>query len=314
MIPDVSVIVVSYNTSDLTVRALRGLRASGTTIPYEIIAVDNASADGSADAIEAAGLDATVVRLPENVGFARAVNAGAARARGQYLMLLNPDAEPVGDVIAAFMRFVLANPRHKVYAGRTLGADGADDGRSVFALPSLWGMLCFATGLSTVFRRSRLLNPDELPGLDRTVAQEVPAASGCILLVERALFQSIGGFTPDYFMYSEDVDLCAKATATGAAPILVPEARVVHVGGASSTSAGKRVMVLRGKVTYLRLRWSRPRAATGRALLATGIAIRAAGARVTGRATYWREVWAQRSTWLAGWPATDVKPDYEEAR
>jgi N-acetylglucosaminyl-diphospho-decaprenol L-rhamnosyltransferase len=94
----------------------------------------------------------------------------------------------------------------------------------------------------------------------------------------------------------------------------VPEAKVVHAGGASSTSAGKRVMVLRGKVTYLRLRWSRPRAAAGRALLATGVAVRAAGARLTGRAGYWRDVWAQRSNWLAGWPAADVKPDYEDAR
>jgi GT2 family glycosyltransferase len=306
MNPVVTVVVVSYNTRELTVRGLKALRAASSSVPFEVVLVDNASSDGSADAVEQAGLGARVVRLPENVGFARAVNAGAAHARGQYLLLLNPDAEPVDDVIGALVTFATVNPAHKVYAGRTLGAEGNDDGRSVFGLPSLWGYVCFATGLSTVFRRSRFFNPEELPGLDRTVATEVPAASGCLLLLEKTFFDSLGGFSPAYFMYSEDVDLCARATAAGASPILVPAARVVHVGGASSTSVGKRVMVLRGKTTYLRLRWPRRRAALGRALLAAGIAVRAAGARVTGRAGYWTEVWRQRSIWLAGWPPADA--------
>lgn len=313
MTPIVTVIVVSYNTRELTLRSLASLAAASGSVPYEVILVDNASTDDSAGAVDRSGLAAKVLRLPRNVGFARAVNAGAAHARGQYLMLLNPDATPVGDVVDALLGFALAHPRHRVYAGRTLRADGTDDGRSVFALPSLWSYLCFATGLSTVFRRSRLFNPDELPGLDRAVPAEVPAASGCLLLLERAFFESIGGFSPAYFMYSEDVDLCARAAAAGAAPVLVPAAKVVHVGGASSTSAGKRVMVLRGKTTYLRLHWSRQRAAAGRALLAAGVAVRAAGSRVTGRAGYWREVWAQRSTWLAGWPAGEQEHAYEEA-
>src|SRR5690606_5415854 len=196
-----------------------------------------------------------------------------------------------------------AGAQARRYAGRTRHPDGTDDGRSGFALPSLWGMWCFATGLATVFRRSRWLNPDELPGLDRSRPARVPAASGCLLLVERELFTRLGGFTPDYFMYSEDVDLCARAAELGAYPLLVPAAQVTHVGGASSSGVGKRVMVLRGKAAYLRLRWPRRRAAAGRALLAAGVALRAAGSRLTGRARYWREVWAQRATWLPGWPA-----------
>lgn len=303
MTPLVSVVVVSYNTRDLTLRGLGALRAACGGVPYEIVVVDNASADGSAAAVEEAMPDARVVRLPRNVGFGNAVNAGAAQARGRWLMLVNPDTEPVGDVVSAFVTFARDHPECRLFTGRTLRADGTDDGFSCWGLPSLWGYACFATGLSTVFRRSRWFNPEELPALDRTVSARVPAASGCLMLVERELFAELGGFAPEYFMYSEDIDLCARAGALGAAPVLVPGAKVVHVGGASSTSVGKRVMVLRGKCTYLRLRWSRPRAAAGRALLAAGVAVRAAGARLTGRAGYWREVWAQRSLWLAGWPA-----------
>jgi len=307
--PVVSVIVVSYQTRELIVTALATLRTACPTEPYEVIVVDNASTDGSAAAVAAAIPEARVVRLARNVGFGRAVNVGAAQARGDWLMLLNPDTEPVGDVIGELMAFTRAHPAHGIYAGRTLRADGTDDGRSVFGPPSLWGLLCFATGLSTVFPRSRLFNQEALPGLDRSTVARVPAASGCLLLVRRSLFAQLGGFTPDYFMYSEDVDLCLRATAIGASPVLVPDARVVHVGGAASTSAGKRAMLLRGQVTFLRLRWSRPRARAGRALLVTGIAVRAVAARLTGRAGYWREVWRQRRGWLDGWPpAAELSP------
>ncbi|MFK3984934.1 glycosyltransferase family 2 protein [Micromonospora sp. NPDC050397] len=311
MTPSVSVVIVSYQTRDLIQRALSALRTASPSGSYEVIVVDNASTDGSADAVETEFPEARVVRLARNVGFGRAVNVGAARARGTWIMLLNPDTEPVGDVVGEFVEYARANPEHRVYTGRTLRADHTDDGRSAFALPSLWGYVCFATGLSTVFRRSRLFNPEELPGLDRSVPASVPAASGCLLLLQRSLFAELGGFLPDYFMYSEDIDLCHRAAGLGASPVLVPGARVVHVGGASSTGVGKRVMLLRGKTTYLRLRWPRRRAAAGRALLAAGVAARAAGARLTGRAGYWREVWAERRTWLAGWPPAAELPTVE---
>jgi hypothetical protein len=311
MTPAVSVVVVSYQTRALILRALSALRSACPTRSYEVIVVDNASTDGSAGAVAAEFPDARVIRLAHNVGFARAVNVGADRARGEWLLLLNPDTEPVGDVIEAFLTYARANPGHRIYTGRTLHADGTDDGRSVFALPSLWSYACFAAGLSTALPRSRLFNPEALPRLDRATPVRVPAASGCLLLVERSLFTELGGFTPQYFMYNEDIDLCLRGARHGATPVLVPRAQVVHVGGASSTSVGKRVMLLRGRTTFLRLRWSRPRAWAGRALLAAGIAARAAGARVTGRAGYWRGVWAERRTWLAGWPPVSQQPAVE---
>jgi GT2 family glycosyltransferase len=301
--PLVSVVLVSYQTRELTLGCLAALREACTAVPYETIVVDNASTDDSADTVAAAVPEARVVRLAHNVGFGRAVNAGAELAQGRWLLLVNPDTEPVGDVVAAFVAAARARPDAKLYTGRTLRPDHTDDGRSCFGLPSLWSLVCFATGLSTVFRRSRWLNPEELPGLDRSRPAPVPAASGCLLLIERETFERLGGFTPDYFMYSEDIDLCVRAAALGAGPVLVPEAQVTHLGGAASTSVNKRVMVLRGKCTYLRLRWPGRRAAAGRALLASGIALRALGSRLTGRAGYWRDVWAQRTTWLAGWPA-----------
>ncbi|MGH3715146.1 MAG: glycosyltransferase family 2 protein [Micromonosporaceae bacterium] len=291
--PVVSVIVVSYQTRELVLRCLAALRPG---VPAEVIVVDNGSSDGSADAIKAAFPQVTLVRLNQNIGWGRAVNAAAGHACGDYLLLLNPDAVGVGDVVSELAGFAAAYPENKLYTGRTLRADGGDDWLSCFALPSLWGYACFALGLSSVFRHSRLFNPESLPWYDRRTVREVPAASGCLLLVERAAFETLGGFDPRYFLYSEDTDLCARAAAYGWRPLLDPDAAVIHVGGASQRRAGKRIRVLRGKCTYVRRHWLPWRRRAGLALLATGVLLRAT------LAPGWREVWQARRTWLPGWP------------
>jgi hypothetical protein len=314
MIPLVSVVVVSYQTAQLTVDCLRSLRAACRAGPYEIIVVDNASTDGSAEAVAASVPGARVVRLARNIGFGQAVNVAAEAASGRWLLLVNPDTTVVGDVVAAFAQAALVDPGAGIYTGRTLRPDGTDDGHSCLAPPTLWSLFCFAAGLSTLFRRSATLNPEPLPRLDRTRPARVPAASGCLLMVERELFRRLGGFAPDYFMYSEDIDLCVRATRLGARPLLVPAATVTHLGGASSTSVDKRVMLLRGKCTYLRLRWPRRKAAIGRALLAGGVGLRALGSQLTGRAGYWRQVWTRRPAWLAGWPPGSPLPAADGSR
>ncbi|WP_433318531.1 glycosyltransferase family 2 protein [Micromonospora chersina] len=307
MTPSVSVLMVSYQTRELTLRALGGLRDTCVGTPYEVVVVDNASTDHAAEAVAAAFPSATVDRLPVNVGFGRAVNRAATHARGEWLLLMNPDTEPDGDVITALVAYAAEHPEHGIYTGRTLHVDGTDDFRSCFALPSLRGYLAFALGLSTVGRRvhwlGRWFNPEELPGYDRTQPREVPAVSGCLMLIRRDLFTELGGFTPDYFMYSEDIDLCTRAAALGAHPVLVPHARLRHLGGASSSTANKTMMVLRGKCTYVRLHWPRRRAAAARALLAMGVGLRASIGALLRRGSAWRTVWRNRGTWLPGWPA-----------
>jgi N-acetylglucosaminyl-diphospho-decaprenol L-rhamnosyltransferase len=303
-----SVVIVSYNTRDLTLRCLDRLAASNTGgVDYDIIVVDNASRDGSADAIARGHPAVRLIRLAENVGWGRGVNRAAMASRSEYLLLLNPDAEPIGDVVAELVRFARRHPGHRLYTGRTLTADGADDGYSCWGLPSLWSCFTYASGLSTAFKARRWANPEGLPGYDRRTAREVPAVSGCLLLVEREFFAELGGFDPRYFLYSEDIDLSRRARDRGARPMVDPDAMVVHVGGASSSSVGQRVKILRGKTTYLRRHFTPTRALTGRAMLAAGVGLRAMAAKagVGGRGTDWPAIWRERRTWLAGWPPLD---------
>ena len=308
--PDVSVVVVSYNTSELTQRCLRRLYDSRTgDVSFDVTVVDNASADGSADAIARAFPEVRLIRLTGNVGWGRAVNRGVVASTGGHLLLLNPDAAPVGHPVAELVRFARQHPRHGIYTGRTLHADGTDDMYCCWGLPSLRGYLGFATGLSAAFPANSWANPEGLPGYDRRSVREVPAVSGCCMLIERELFNRLGGFDPQYFLYSDDIDLCTRAAALGARPVVVPDATVVHVGGASSSSEGQRIKILRGKATYVRRHWSRPRARLALGLMATGVGLRAAGEAVLGRdrarGVDWRAVWRERRAWSAGWPAVD---------
>ncbi len=308
--PDVSVVIVSYNTRDLTLRCLRELIDSRTPqVRFDVTVVDNASNDGSADAIAEHFPEVRLLRLTENVGWGRGVNRGAVACDGEYLLLLNPDTVPVGQVVADLFTFAEQRPDHGIYTGRTLLADGTDDGYSCWGLPSLWSQFTFATGLSTAFPRHHWANPEGLPRYDRRSTREVPAVSGCLLLIRRELFCQLGGFDPQFFLYSDDIDLCARAVALGARPVLHPGAAVIHVGGASSSSDGQRIKILRGKATYLRRHWSRPRARLGVGLLITGVGLRALGKRLLGadrsRGIDWVTVWQQRRAWAAGWPAVD---------
>jgi N-acetylglucosaminyl-diphospho-decaprenol L-rhamnosyltransferase len=304
---DVSIIIVSYNTREHTLRCLRDLLTrQASRVRLDVVVVDNASDDGSADAVAAGFPNVRLVRLEENVGWGRAVNRAASDCESPYLLLLNPDTRPVGDVVEQLVSFAWSRPGHGIYTGRTLTVDGVDDGHACLGLPSLWSYVCFATGLSTAFKRQSWANPEGLPEYDRRSVREVPAVSGCLLLVERTLFHALEGFDPRYFLYSEDVDLSLRARRLGARPIAYPHASIVHIGGASSTSDSQRIRILRGKMTYAYRHWGPARAKAAGALLGAGVLLRCiAGSVLNGersRGVAWPAVWQERRTWLAGYP------------
>jgi GT2 family glycosyltransferase len=309
---DVSVVIVSYNTREHTLRCLGDLLTGRpSAAAFDVVVVDNASHDGSADAIAAAFPAVRLVRLDENVGWGRAVNRAADECASRWLLLLNPDTRPVGDVIGQLVAFAGSRPGHGIYTGRTLTVDGLDDGHACLGVPTLWSFFCFATGLSTALKRYRWSNPDDLPGYDRRTVREVPAVSGCLMLVERTLFHALEGFDPRYFLYSEDVDLSVRARRLGARPLVCPDAAVIHIGGASSSSEGQRIRILRGKMTYAYAHWGPVQGRVAGVLLATGVLLRGAAAVVLGaersRGVAWRTVWRERGTWLPGYPVVDER-------
>ena len=120
--PRVSILVISYNTREMTLDCLRSLKAE-TTVPHEVIVVDNNSPDRSADAIAAAFPEFRLIASPDNLGFAKGNNVAAEEAQGDYLLLLNPDTVVLDHAIDRLVAFADANPRAGIWGGRTLNAD-----------------------------------------------------------------------------------------------------------------------------------------------------------------------------------------------
>jgi GT2 family glycosyltransferase len=212
------VVVVTYESARHLPRCLAGLPA-GT----EVVVVDNASSDGSAELARALG--AQVVRNPRNLGFAAAANQGVRLGKGDLVLFLNPDAtiDPeslerlaaaVGDDDGVFA----AGPRLRHPDGR--------EQRAWWPFPSASATWVEALGLHRLRRAT--------PGQDGSV----PFVVGACLLARRRHFEALGGFDERYWLYGEEADLCYRAARRGWTVRYVPEAAAEHVGGASGHAIG----------------------------------------------------------------------------
>jgi N-acetylglucosaminyl-diphospho-decaprenol L-rhamnosyltransferase len=304
-VPTVSVIVVSYNTREKTIAALRSLHAEHVDGGMESIVVDNDSHDGSAEAIAASGFATQVIPANSNLGFARAVNLGIRAAGGRFVLLLNPDTLVLEGSIRALVAFAEANPRYGVYGGRTLKPDGSTDPSSCWGAPTMWSMITYAAGLSSIFRGSRFWDPESLGRWARDSVREVPIITGCLLLMRRADWLRIGGMDERYFLYGEDAEFSSRARRSGFRPVVVPEAVIVHEVGASTGSSGRKMsMVFAGRSTFLRTEWGPFAASVGVGLLQAGALLRSVGERARRRRDgTWTTVWRRRRDWRDGYPS-----------
>ncbi|NAZ85178.1 glycosyltransferase family 2 protein, partial [Kineococcus indalonis] len=309
---DVSVVVVTYNAPEWTARCLDALAGSGRpAASHEVVVVDNASEEPTRRLLsERAAADPRLrVHLsPQNLGFAAACNLAARLARGRHVLLLNPDAVVHPGAVDALLAFLAEDPTRGVVGGRVLYPDGSVSLTSCFAQPTLWSWFCYATGLSTAFKRSPVFDPESLGRWDRDSVRDVGVVSGAFLLASRATWEALGGFDEAFFMYCEDADLSARALARGLHPAVTPDAVVVHAGGKSASSrTGKLRMLNRGKAEFARKHWSPARAGAGIALLAAGAGLRTAGEKALAlagrrREPVWAPLWRERREWAAGWP------------
>lgn len=310
--PQVSILMVSYNTRELTLAAIDSV-VRETRIPHEIIVVDNASADGSAAAIAAHPAVSRFIALEQNIGFARANNLAAQHAAADTLLLLNPDTEILDHAIDALYEFSRANPDARIWGGRTLFADHRLNPASCWHRITVWNTFCRTSGLAALFPRSGLFNAEAFGGWPRDTVRQVDIVSGCFLMLPAALWRTLGGFDPTFYMYGEEADLCLRARRHGARPMVTPDATIVHLGGASETArAGKMIKLLAAKITLIDRHlpaWHRPaarilmRAWPLSRLIAYTLA-RGLGRsdRYRAQSAEWREIWNRRSEWLHGYP------------
>jgi len=307
-----SVLMVAYNAAgylDRTLRALTGPAAP--EVAFEVLVSDNASTDGAADVAEHFLGANAVRRLGSNTGFAYGINRAAERASGRYLLLLNPDAEPLPGAIDALLEHLRAHEDHGIVGGRTLTPAGALEPRSCFGRITPWSLTCSALGLSALARGSRLFDPESLGRWARDSERHVDVVSGGFLLLAKETWDLLGGFDEAFRIYGEDQDLCLRAAAAGFRPSITPQAVVVHAVGASSGHRVDRdVLVLAGRAGVVQRHLGRWRG-YGLLALSVGVAARAVVERTLGRGARWSAVWHRRSEWVRGWPGTRLSATSE---
>lgn len=306
-----SIIIVSYNTKALTLGCLQSLYDNPPPVPFEVILLDNASQDGSLEAIAAAFPQVTLIDQQPNVGFAAGNNIAIERASGKRILLLNPDTIVLPGTFPAIWNFAEREPARGIWGGRTLFPDHRLNPTSCWRAMSLWSLACSAFGLTYAFPKSPRFNPEAYGDWQRDCIREVDIVTGCFLLIDAALWHRLGGFDRTFFMYAEEADLCLRARALGARPAITPDAALVHYGGASEvTRTDKVIKTVRGRVTLMRKHWSPLAYGLGRMLLLFWAFSRMIASRrlhgpqddsATSNAK-WTAIWQRRAEWLAGYP------------
>ena len=229
---DVSVIIINYNTKDLTMNCLRSVYASKTGYAYEVILVDNASSDGSVEEISQIFPNVRIIANKENVGFGRANNQAAEVSTGRYLYILNSDTEIEKDVIQNVVSYGDANPEAGIIGNRSHFPDGRPQ-ESVYKFPSLLSeLIFFAIGIikmGDIF----LFKLNKYNDLQPDAPLEVDVVAGFSMFIKRELYEQIGLFNERIFMFYEDNELCYRAKKTGYKNIYFPGAAIMHVNGGS---------------------------------------------------------------------------------
>lgn len=308
--PLVSILVISYNTKQMTLDCLKSV-ATETSVPHEIIVVDNNSPDGSAAAIAEAFPGVRLIASAENHGFAKGNNIAAQHARGEYILLLNPDTVVLDRAIDRLLAFAERTPEARIWGGRTLYGDGSLNEGSCKDLQTLWSIFCRTSGLAILFKSSEWFNSEDYGGWDRSTEREVGYVCGCFFLIKRNFWDRLGGFDLTYVMYGEETDLCHRARALGARPRITPEATIIHyVGASSKRRSDKEALVIKSKITLARRylpAWQRGPAIfllrirpLTRKIAGRLIAWTTGSSRADAAARHWDAVWKARSGWRAG--------------
>lgn len=231
---DLSVIIVNWNSAEYLKACLKSLDQQTRGISYEVIVVDNASEDDCGTMLQRDFPEVQFIQSRVNLGFARANNLGFSKASGDCLLFLNPDTEVTDDAIARMMRQLNSAPFVGAAGARLLNTDGSLQTSCVQAFPTISNQFLDSDLLRRLFPRWRGWGMQALYAGKRA-GVEVEAISGACFMVKRDVFEKVGLFGTQYFMYSDDLDLSYKIQQAGYAIHYLGDCEIIHHGGKSSS-------------------------------------------------------------------------------
>jgi GT2 family glycosyltransferase len=243
--PDVSIIIVTYNGRDFVRRCLTSVYEQTRDVGFELVAVDNASRDGTPEMIAAEFPQVRLERRSTNAGFASGVNEGIEHARGRYVLMLNPDAVLAQNILPPMLAYLAQHPDIGLLAPKLLDAAGTLQ-LSCRAFPTFSTALFNRYSLMTrLFPGNRSSSRYLMTNFGHDSIADVDWVSGACWLLPRSTCESVGTLDEAYFWSIEDVDYCQRVHRAGLRVVYFPDVSVVHRIGGSASSAPARAIIAR---------------------------------------------------------------------
>jgi len=272
-VADLTVIIVSYNTRELLLRCIESLYHGGGHLTLELFVIDNASRDGSAEAVARSYSQVHLIRNDENRGFARAVNQGLQASSGRNCLLLNPDAVAGRETLEAMADYLDAHPEAGAIGPQLLHEDGRLQ-NSIASFPTL------ATELLNKSLLRRLF-PKRYPGKNRKYSGpvEVESLIGACMMVKRQVIDTVGLLDEGYFFFLEETDWCLRMRKAGWKIFFLPDLKVLHLQGKSASQklTAARIEYYRSRYRFYTLHRGRVTAMLLRAGLVVKLLIECTG-------------------------------------
>jgi len=296
-----STLVVSWNNRDFLGRCLESLPKGS-----EIIVVDNASTDGSAEFIAETFPHVRLIRLDRNIGFGAAINRGAAEATGTYLLLLNPDAEATPKSVERLMEFLDEHITCGAAGGRLLSmTEEWQRGFNVRRLPTYGTVAADLLLFKYVWPSNPLTRKAEAAEVTDASSQAVEQPAAVCLMVRRRTFDEVGGIDERFFpAWFEDVDLCRRILQAGWTIFFVPRANFRHLGGSSVGTLGvsrMKRLYYQNLERYMAKHHGLMGRVFTRSLIVTGMGLRASASALIGNGDGVRTYGGVLRAALGGW-------------
>ncbi len=230
----ISVVIVSYKVPECLRDAIRSIQGAELAGQTEILVVDNASGDNSRELITSEFKNVKWIQLKTNIGFGKACNIGVQSSCGDFVLLLNPDTVVSRDTLKVAVDFMQSHPKAGIMGPKILNQDGSLQAscRRGFVTPLV--AFYYFTGISRLFPQSKHFARYHLTYMDKDKSAVVDAVSGSFMFLRRSLFNQLGGFDEQFFMYGEDMDLCWRVRESGYEVWYHPTTQIIHRKGQSS--------------------------------------------------------------------------------
>jgi hypothetical protein len=251
---DLSIITVNWNSEAYLKESIASIYRWTTVGSYEVIVVDNASPSGRVDSLKEEFPSIRVIKSDKNLGFSGANNLGFRESTGNYVLFLNPDTKLTSPAIDHLLRQLRELPAAGIVGCKLLNGDLSVQTSSIMKFPRIWNTILKVEYLRLRFPKLWGIGP--LFSSESSVA-EVEAISGACMLTKREVFERIGMFSEDYFMYSEDIDLCYQSIRAGLKNYYFGSVSIIHYGGKSSPGAWQTAMQTKAELHFCERNYGR---------------------------------------------------------